>query len=80
VPDFFHGEAAQNDWLPIDTEEKKAALMDFMSTRADIAKNVDVLLGAVNGYRRQFPSVKSWGAFGLCWGGKVGFCIFYVKG
>ncbi|KAJ5096678.1 dienelactone hydrolase [Penicillium angulare] len=71
MPDFFHGEAAQPDWLPMDSEEKKAALMEFMSARADISKNVDALLGAVSEYRKQFPSVKSWGAFGLCWGGKV---------
>ncbi|KAI9927463.1 hypothetical protein MW887_003077 [Aspergillus wentii] len=71
VPDFFKGEAAKHEWLPADTEEKQKLLMGFVSTAASIPNNVGVLLEAIKEYQTKFPTVKKWGALGLCWGGKV---------
>ncbi|KAF9894510.1 hypothetical protein FE257_006394 [Aspergillus nanangensis] len=71
IPDFFHGAAAQHDWVPADTEEKKQLLADLVANQASIPKNVDVLRQAIPVYETEFPSVKKWAALGLCWGGKV---------
>lgn len=71
MPDFFHGEKVQAEWLPLDTKEKKENLARFMAERADFHKNVEVLMNASKEYRTKFPSVKNWGALGLCWGGKA---------
>jgi dienelactone hydrolase len=71
VPDFFEGDALKHEYLPADTAEKQKIISDFMAHRASIPRNVEVLLEAVQQYKRQFSSVEHWGAFGLCWGGKV---------
>lgn len=71
VPDFFHGAAAQHDWIPPDTEEKQRLITDLIENQASIPKNVEVLREAVAAYRTVFPSVQKWAALGLCWGGKV---------
>lgn len=45
--------------------------MAFVSEKAswvDAAKGIN---GVVDAYRVAFPSVEKWGAYGLCWGGKV---------
>lgn len=71
IPDFFKGNGAKQEWIPPDTEEKTAALMAFVSEKAswvDAAKGIN---GVVNAYRAAFQSVEKWGAYGLCWGGKV---------
>ncbi|PWY87403.1 alpha/beta-hydrolase [Aspergillus heteromorphus CBS 117.55] len=71
IPDFFKGAAAHHDWLPPNTDEKMAALTAFMTNSASIPDAVVVLGKAIEEYRARFPSAKKWGAFGLCWGGKV---------
>ncbi|KAG2417290.1 hypothetical protein HFD88_008509 [Aspergillus terreus] len=71
VPDFFHGAAAQHDWIPPDTEEKQRLITDLIENQASIPKNVELLREAVAAYRTVFPSVQKWAALGLCWGGKV---------
>lgn len=71
IPDFFHGKKAQAEWYPPDTEEKKENFTRFMAEHAEFHKNVEVLINVSKEYRTKFPSVKNWGALGLCWGGKV---------
>ncbi|KIW37572.1 uncharacterized protein PV06_10218 [Exophiala oligosperma] len=71
VPDFFDGEAVSHDWLPADTEEKKAWLSRFMSEKAAFPRNVDLLLRVTKESKTTFANVNSWATFGLCWGGKV---------
>ncbi|KAJ5537445.1 hypothetical protein N7513_010631 [Penicillium frequentans] len=71
VPDFFEGDALSHDAIPADTDAKQKIIGDFLATKANIPRNVAVLVGAVEQYRTKFPSVAKWGAFGLCWGGKV---------
>lgn len=40
-------------------------------------ENLKLLGGWIKGAKEGFESVEAWGAFGLCWGGKVGdFFIF----
>ncbi|KAL6235624.1 hypothetical protein BDW75DRAFT_250709 [Aspergillus navahoensis] len=71
IPDFFRGDGAKYEWVPPDTEEKTAALMEFVNTKASFAGTAQSLPGLVDTYKRAFPSVQKWGAYGLCWGGKV---------
>ena len=72
VPDFFQGESAQWSWIPPDTPEKEKALRDFITTGpASFERNTPVVLKVVEEAKGKFGSVSSWGAYGLCWGGKV---------
>ncbi|KAJ5583997.1 uncharacterized protein N7459_003797 [Penicillium hispanicum] len=71
LPDFFEGESLSHDVIPPNTEEKRKIMGDFLAHKANVARNVGVLTEAVPQYRLRFPSVGKWGAFGLCWGGKV---------
>ncbi|PTU25343.1 hypothetical protein P175DRAFT_0498465 [Aspergillus ochraceoroseus IBT 24754] len=71
IPDFFIGDGAKPEWFPTDTDEKKAALGAFFTQKAAFGENVKVLLESVQAYKGGFPSVEKWGAYGLCWGGKV---------
>jgi hypothetical protein len=57
--------------VPADTDEKKQIIAEFVAHKADIVRNVGVVTQAVQVYRTRFSSVRKWGAFGLCWGGKV---------
>lgn len=71
IPDFFDGEPLKHEYVPADTEEKKQMIAEFMAHKANIARNVGVVTEAVQEYRARFSAVCKWGAFGLCWGGKV---------
>ena len=71
VPDFFQGDAIPPDLFPPDTDEKKQIAAKFLENQANIPRNTDVLLQTAAEAKRQWPSVAKWGAFGLCWGGKV---------
>ncbi|KAJ5690924.1 alpha/beta-hydrolase [Penicillium malachiteum] len=71
VPDFFQGDGLSHDIIPPDTEEKKTRMGEFLAKKANIPENVKVLVGAIQDYKARFPTVTKWGAFGLCWGGKV---------
>lgn len=77
LPDFFHGDGAKHEWLPADTEEKMSALMGFVESKADFKTNLCVLGEVVKVYRETFSGVKTWGALGLCWGGKVSFLFSF---
>ena len=71
MPDFFKGNALPLTLYPPDTDAKKKRASEFMQGPANVDANVhklaEVLLEAKNAY----SSVKSWGCYGLCWGGKV---------
>lgn len=71
IPDFFDGGALAHDIIPPDTEEKQKTMHEFLATKANIPRNVEVLVEAMKQYQTRFPTVSKWGAFGLCWGGKV---------
>lgn len=71
VPDFFKGEALPGDLFPPDTDEKKQIVSVFLANQAAPAKNVEALLQAAAEAKKRWPSIEKWGAFGLCWGGKI---------
>jgi dienelactone hydrolase len=71
IPDFFEGDALPHDVIPADTDTKQKIFNDFRATKANVPRNVGVLMGAVEEYKTRFPSVAKWGAYGLCWGEKV---------
>ena len=71
VPDFFNGEVVQESWVPPDTPEKQKAFGDFMAGPASFERNGPMLLRVVEEANGKFSSAKSWGTYGLCWGGKV---------
>jgi hypothetical protein len=76
VPDFFEGESMK-DFAPQDTEEKKEGAAKFRATRLDLEKNKQTLLRLQGEYATKWPSVVGWGAYGFCWGGKVGLCLCF---
>ncbi|KAL2830920.1 hypothetical protein BDW59DRAFT_14865 [Aspergillus cavernicola] len=71
IPDFFFGDGANPEWIPPNTEEKNTALMNFVATKAQWTEAAKTMPDVVQAYKSVFPSVEKWGAYGLCWGGKV---------
>ncbi|KAI9734882.1 MAG: hypothetical protein M1834_001962 [Cirrosporium novae-zelandiae] len=71
VPDFFKGEPLPLNMVPMDTDEKKAAGAKFISEKAGIPQNIDMLLKVTTEAKEKWSNVEAWGVFGLCWGGKV---------
>ncbi|KZF20995.1 dienelactone hydrolase [Xylona heveae TC161] len=71
VPDFLKGEAAKNEWVPPNTDEKMQLLMKFVTEKASIPENTQALLDVAKEAKETFPTVNAWGTVGLCWGGKV---------
>ncbi|KAI2694763.1 hypothetical protein CBS147372_9602 [Penicillium roqueforti] len=71
IPDFFHGDAVQPAWFPPDTDEKKGLVTKFMSEKAAFPQNVEALKAMMTASKIKFSNVEKWGAYGLCWGGKL---------
>ncbi|GAD97479.1 dienelactone hydrolase [Paecilomyces variotii No. 5] len=71
VPDLFHGDAARHKWFHPDTQEKKDVVAAFISSKAAFPPNVGALWELVGSSKITFSRVQKWGAYGLCWGGKV---------
>ncbi|KAL1882750.1 hypothetical protein VTK73DRAFT_875 [Phialemonium thermophilum] len=71
VPDFFRGRAAQHDWFPADTPEKREALTRLVN---EVANNgvVNDAIAVRAEIARRWPAVDDHvGIFGLCFGGKI---------
>jgi len=70
VPDFLKGEAAKEEWFtskdPAAAKEK-AAFFELLGLDENVKKLTDFLEVA----KGEWKGVESWGAFGLCWGGKI---------
>lgn len=83
VPDFLKGKYAQSAWFAAPPTEgpEKASYDKFMKNMA-FENHVQPLLKATQAAKEKFPEAKVWGAFGLCWGGKVCFygmrCLNFV--
>jgi dienelactone hydrolase len=71
IPDFFKGEPADIDLFPPDTDEKKAMAQKFITEKARSPEHMTNLIQTVTEAKEKWPTVESWGVFGLCWGGKV---------
>ncbi|KAF1987936.1 dienelactone hydrolase, variant [Aulographum hederae CBS 113979] len=70
-PDFFDGEPLGLDVIPADTDEKKAALGEFMKTKIGLDENRKKLDAFLKAAKEVYPGVEAWGAVGYCWGGKL---------
>ncbi|KAK3330892.1 hypothetical protein B0H66DRAFT_469774 [Apodospora peruviana] len=70
IPDWFKGEPCPIEWYPPNTEQKQKDLGAFFGKYPppSIAKQVPDYVKALG---EKNPSIKSWGLFGFCWGGKV---------
>ncbi|KAJ6145514.1 alpha/beta-hydrolase [Penicillium chermesinum] len=71
VPDFFRGDAAQPAWFSLDPEERSRVLTKFMGGTAALPQNSEVLIAIMAASKARFTAVQTWGAYGLCWGGKL---------
>lgn len=60
----------KHEWS-VKSEENDAAKAKWGAEKVDIPRNVEDLLSIVKEAKTTYPGVKSWGAYGLCWGGKV---------
>ncbi|KAK5662923.1 hypothetical protein OQA88_6335 [Cercophora sp. LCS_1] len=70
IPDWFKGEPCPIEWYPPNTEEKRKNLGAFFGKNPPpgVAGKLPDFVKALNA---KYPSVKSWGIIGFCWGGKV---------
>ncbi|KUJ23973.1 uncharacterized protein LY89DRAFT_8048 [Mollisia scopiformis] len=70
VPDFLEGHVAREEWFASKepSPEKAAffAMLDPAGNAGKLGRFVEAAKGEV-----EFGDVQSWGAFGLCWGGKI---------
>lgn len=71
VPDFFKGEPMQAAWFETPTEETDKLKAAFFAKAMEMDKNAKNLLDFTSAAKEKWSGVESWGAFGLCWGGKV---------
>ncbi|KAK7966434.1 uncharacterized protein PG986_000711 [Apiospora aurea] len=70
LPDLLEGTHPELGWLPADTPEKRARVKGWFDSVGDYRQSKPKLLRARGAAGAMFPSVASWGVFGLCWGGK----------
>ncbi|PMD18037.1 dienelactone hydrolase [Hyaloscypha hepaticicola] len=71
VPDFFRGSYMVGEWYTNPTEENERLKAAFMARAFDFKKFSKELLDFTAAAKEKWTSIQSWGAFGLCWGGKV---------
>jgi dienelactone hydrolase len=71
VPDLFDGKPADMAWYPPTNDEQRQALSNFFQTQGSPTKAVERIPEIVGEIQSLYPSVKSWGIVGFCWGGKV---------
>ncbi|RFU30725.1 hypothetical protein B7463_g5633, partial [Scytalidium lignicola] len=71
VPDFFKGSPGDHDWFVNETEENKKKKEELFSRAMNFEAQSATFLNVVEESKKKFTSVTSWGAFGLCWGGKI---------
>jgi dienelactone hydrolase len=68
VPDFLKGQVAKEEWFTTqEMSEEKAAFFKILALDENTKKLTDFLEVA----KGEYSGVESWGAFGLCWGGKI---------
>jgi len=70
VPDFFEGEPMLDSWFTGGEENDKLKAA-FFAKAMDLNKHTKSLLEFTAAAKEKWSSVESWGAFGLCWGGKI---------
>lgn len=71
VPGFFRGKPAQNEWFHNPSEANDKTKAEFQKVSRNFPEHAKTLIRLVNEAKTKWTQVTSWGAFGLCWGGKV---------
>ena len=72
MPDFFKGEPLPLDAFPTGDDQRKIkAAAEFMATKANLGKCLELLMEVRRDVAVKYESVKAWGIYGLCWGGKL---------
>ncbi|RDL34671.1 uncharacterized protein BP5553_07799 [Venustampulla echinocandica] len=71
VPDFLEGDVAKESWFTGATEEGDTAKAAFMAKAVDMDRWTRELAEVARDAKSKWEGVGSWGAYGLCWGGKV---------
>ncbi|OAA63606.1 dienelactone hydrolase family protein [Niveomyces insectorum RCEF 264] len=73
MPDWFDGAPLPLEYhpsFPPNTPEKQEALKTFFGKHSPPSVSAK-LLAYTQALKQQFPSIKTWGVLGYCWGGKV---------
>lgn len=73
IPDYLKGVYAQGKWFHGGdlTEEENKQKGEFFGYAMNFQAHLKEFLRHTEEVKKQYPSVESWGAVGLCWGGKV---------
>ena len=71
MPDFFDGEPCDINISPANTEEKKAQLSTFITTKGNLAIAKENIVKSLEALKEELPKVDKWAVIGYCWGGKV---------
>jgi dienelactone hydrolase len=70
MPDFLDGYYAKKEWF-FDSTPEGAEAKQKLIAHANIGRHSESLLKYVEAAKQAYPSVVSWGALGMCWGGKI---------
>ncbi|KAL4912429.1 hypothetical protein BDW62DRAFT_216308 [Aspergillus aurantiobrunneus] len=71
VPDLLKGQYAKPEWFPLDSDEKRGAFFGYLKGYAFPKNHLGTFVKLMESCRERFPSVRRWGSYGLCWGGKI---------
>jgi dienelactone hydrolase len=67
-------------WFDTPTEETNKLKAAFSARSQAFDKNTKDLLEFTSAAKSKWGGVESWGAFGLCWGGKVCSPSSFLRG
>lgn len=70
MPDFFDNNSADIAWYPPDTEDKQKKLGEWFQHAAP-PKHLPRVPKLLDAAEKENANIKSWGAIGYCWGGKM---------
>ncbi|KAK0110024.1 hypothetical protein ONS95_002685 [Cadophora gregata] len=71
IPDWFEGKPADISWYPPDNEEKGKKLGNFFQTTGAPPTTASKVPTIIEALTKAYPSIKTWGVIGFCWGGKI---------
>ncbi|MCJ1396076.1 hypothetical protein MMC18_008964 [Xylographa bjoerkii] len=69
IPDLFLGEAAKMEWFPPNTPEKQELVSGWEHRFENDSNIYPRLMDCLAEAKKKLPSVRSWGIYGLCFGG-----------
>ncbi|KAL3419454.1 AIM2 family protein C30D10.14 [Phlyctema vagabunda] len=70
VPDFFRGNPAQYEWFTNQSQECKQAKETWLKNMK-FKEHLPDLYKVLDAAKDVYPEALNWGAYGLCWGGKM---------